>query len=283
MRAPRFAKLRAPCSILHAQRCRRRPSLTSDLRPLTSGFTLVELMVVIGIIAILMALIVPAFTNLKSAGDVLSAADTIKGVLEQARNYAMANNTYAWVGFYEEAATASTPTTSSPPYPGVGQVILGTVYSIDGTAIYDDNASSALLPAAQVRPLGKVVKVNGIHLVDIGAPPSPTPSPTPSANSLAGRPNVPYTEGSPFDHFNRISSESSDATKFGFVSQGYTFSKTIRFNPRGEANINSTYTMKHAGEIALRPTHGTAVDTVTTNVGAIQFGGTDGNFRIYRK
>jgi hypothetical protein len=33
---------------------------------------------------------------------VTSAAYAIKGVLEQGRTYAMANNTYTWVGFYEE-------------------------------------------------------------------------------------------------------------------------------------------------------------------------------------
>src|SRR5436190_1802797 len=38
------------------------------------AFTLLEIMVVIGIIAILMVLIAPAFTNLKGAGDVTSAA-----------------------------------------------------------------------------------------------------------------------------------------------------------------------------------------------------------------
>src|SRR5438105_14977663 len=103
-----------------------RPSLTSDLRPpwlagairhgrLTSGFTLIELLVVIGIIVILTALLTPAFTTLKSGSDVTSAAYTIKGVLEQARTYAMANNTYTWVGFYEEDVSQSS---SNPAIPG---------------------------------------------------------------------------------------------------------------------------------------------------------------------
>src|SRR5438046_8534154 len=86
-------------------------------RRLTSWFTLIELLVVIGVIILLTVLLTPAFTNLKSAGDVTSAAYTIKGALDQARTYAIANNTYTYVGFYEEAATATLPTNASPPYP----------------------------------------------------------------------------------------------------------------------------------------------------------------------
>src|SRR5213076_3111109 len=111
-------------------------------RRLTSGFTLIELLVVIGVIILVTALLTPAFTSLKSAGDVTSAAYTIKGVLEQARTYAMANNTYTWVGFYEENTTDTAPTNTAPPYPGKGRVLLAIIYSIDGTKIYDDTATS---------------------------------------------------------------------------------------------------------------------------------------------
>src|SRR6266480_3347456 len=131
------------------------PSLTSDLPPrrrllraegcppwfagtiwrrrLTSGFTLIELLVVIGVIILLTVLLTPAFTNLKRAGDVTSAAYTIKGVLEQARTYAMANHTYAWVGFYEEDVSQSP---SNPATPGTGRLIMSIVASKDGTNIY---------------------------------------------------------------------------------------------------------------------------------------------------
>ena len=49
------------------------------------AFTLLELLVVIGIIAVLLVLLAPAFTTIKSAGDVTSAAYTIKGALDTAR------------------------------------------------------------------------------------------------------------------------------------------------------------------------------------------------------
>jgi len=46
------------------------------------GFTLLELLIVVGIVALLMVLIAPAFTYIKGGTDVTSAAYTIKGVLD---------------------------------------------------------------------------------------------------------------------------------------------------------------------------------------------------------
>ena len=68
-------------------------------RERASAFTLLELLIVVGIIGLLMVLIAPAFTTIKGGTDVTSAAYTIKGVLDTARTYAKANNTYTWVGF----------------------------------------------------------------------------------------------------------------------------------------------------------------------------------------
>jgi prepilin-type N-terminal cleavage/methylation domain-containing protein len=50
---------------------------TSNIKLCQGGFTLVELLVVIAIIGILLLLVAPAFTKIKSAGDVTSAAYTI--------------------------------------------------------------------------------------------------------------------------------------------------------------------------------------------------------------
>jgi len=290
------------------------PSLTSDLRPgrrllrhegypsrlegaicrrrLTSGFTLVELLVVIAIIVLATAFIVPAFTSIKGAGDVTGAAYTLKGVLEQARAHAMANNTYTYVGFYEEATTANSPTNTTHPYPGKGRVVLAVVASKDGTASCEDPASTTSnripLIAGRITQIGKLVKIENIHLTDIGAPPSPTPSPWPDPSSLAGRPNYPYTNASPsLDYQNRISSDDTHSpfnhTLYPFAAQGYTFYKTLRFSPRGQVNINSTYALRNQLEMGLRPTRGDTVDTANRNLVAIQISGIGGNVKIYRR
>src|SRR5436309_9285878 len=84
-----------------------------------AGFTLLELLIVIGIIGLLLVLIAPAFTTIKGGTDVTSAAYTIKGALDTARTYAKANNTYTWVGFFEEDVS------SIPPGPvGIGRAVM---------------------------------------------------------------------------------------------------------------------------------------------------------------
>jgi prepilin-type N-terminal cleavage/methylation domain-containing protein len=252
-----------------------------------AAFTLIELLVVMGIIAILMVLIAPAFTNIKSGTDVTSAAYTIKGVLDTARTYAKANNTYTWVGFYEEDVTATSPTNTAPAYSGVGRLLMAVVFSKDGTKIFEDSDPVAALPPARIGQVGKLVKIENLHLTDLIPPPSPTPNPTPTPGTLDARSYDPFSN-SPNDHFNRVSSSSTDTAKFRFSIQNYTFYKTIRFNPGGEANINyqsdTTSSLKKVAEIGLVPTHGNTVPNPTpANVAAIQLGGIGADVIVYRK
>jgi prepilin-type N-terminal cleavage/methylation domain-containing protein len=252
------------------------------------AFTLIELMVVIGIIVIISVMLVPAFTAIKGASDTTNGAYTIAGMLEQARNYAMSNNTFAYVGFYEEATTNAAPTNAPPPYPGKGRLVLAAVASKDGTTSCEDPASTtaARIPliASLITQVGKLVKIENVHMADVGAPPSPT---TADSTTLAGRPDLPYSFGSPADYQNRISSDDThtpfNQTLYPFVTQGYTFYKTVRFGPTGEANINSTYSLKRVAEIGLIPTRGDFVTATSKNAVAIQFSGIGGNFKIYRQ
>ena len=264
-------------------------------RRLTSGFTLIELLVVIGIVILLTALLTPAFTNLKRAGDVTSAAYTIKGVLEQARTYAMANNTYTWVGLYEEDGSQSS---TNPPTPGVGRLVMSVVASKDGTTVYDPNSNlnpDPIDPSKLVQ-LNKLVKIDNVHLplFTIG---SGTGSPFDTRPALQNDPVVGYND-SRFGELNGNPTAPTTNAKFPFQypvgnpapAAQYTFTKTLQFNPRGEGRINSTYDVRRVIEIGLIPTHQNVAPTPTPSAGnyagnvvAVQLNGFAGNVKIFRR
>ena len=264
-------------------------------RRLTSGLTLIELLVVIGIMILLTALLTPAFTNLKSAGDVTSAAYTIKGVLEQARTYAMANNTYTWVGLYEEDGSQSS---TNPPTPGVGRLVMSVVASKDGTTVYDPNGNlnpDPIDPSKLVQ-LNKLVKIDNVHLplFTIG---SSTGSTFDTRPALQNDPVVGYND-SRFGELNGNPTAPTTNAKFPFQypvgnpapAAQYTFTKTLQFNPRGEGRINSTYDVRRVIEIGLIPTHQNVAPTPTPSAGnyagnvvVVQLNGFAGNVKIFRR
>src|SRR5437867_2986966 len=123
-------------------------------RERASAFTLLELLIVVGIIGLLLVLIAPAFTYIKGGTDVTSAAYTIKGVLDTARTYAKANNTYTWVGFFEEDVSQSS---TNPATAGPGRIVISIVASKDGSNVY----GSVVGPAADM-------DANGTKLLQVG-------------------------------------------------------------------------------------------------------------------
>src|SRR5947208_7000878 len=141
-------------------RFRRQPAHAFTLlkqRERASGFTLIELLVVIGIIGLLLVLIAPAFTTIKGGTDVTSAAYTIQGVLDTARTYAKANNTYTWVGFFEEDASLSSTT---PATAGPGRVVISIVASKDGSKIYDPGNLGYQNLTGSVTQVGRVTRID---------------------------------------------------------------------------------------------------------------------------
>ena len=236
-----------------------------------------------GIILVLMALVVPAFTNLKSASDVSSAANTIKGVLDQARTYAKANNTYTWVGFFEEdSSTAST----SPATAGNGRIVMSIVASKDGTEVY----TSVTGPAADMDPngtrllqIGKLVKIDNMHLRTFAN------GTTPTGDTFPTRPAIPG--GSPDNAKIGDTSPPDSLRYFHYPATGtegaaqYKFRKMVQFNPRGECRPqNDNYEMRAVIEVGFQPIHGTDVATVEDSKNcAVQLTGVGGNTKIYQR
>ncbi len=282
-----------------------RSSASLNSQPSTlnrSSFTLLELLVVIALIAILMVLVAPAFTNIKTGNDITTAAYTITGALEQARNYAMATNTYTWVGFYEEDGSQ---TSTNPATAGNGRLVLSVVASKDGTTVYDPKSvvNPDPIDPTKLMQIGKLVKVDNIHL-PLFAIGSGTGDAFDTRPTLQFDPfGVGYND-SRFGEINLVGTSAAPTTNSQFPFQypvgspaptaQYIFRKTLQFNPRGECAINSTYKMRRLVEIGLLPSRGnslptptsgagTSTATYTGNVVALQFSGVGGNFKIYRR
>ena len=247
-------------------------------RERASAFTLLELLIVIAIIALLMVLIAPAFTYIKGGTDVTSAAYTIKGVLDAARTYAKANNTYTWVGFKE--VDVSQDASVSPQISGTGRVAIAIVASKDGTRGYDITNPSLSNPAwtnynngTNLIAVGKLQYLDNVHLAGTLT----------MAGNMA-RPNISS------DNY-RIGNAPPSVTPFDWplgspLNGGqYSFQKVINFDPQGVARIQystNTDTISPYTEVGLQQTHGTTVDANSPNVAAIQLGGVGGSVTVYR-
>ena len=276
--------------------------LRSPQRERASAFTLIELLVVIGIIALLMVLVVPAFTNIKSGTDATGAAYTVKGALDTARTYAKANNTYVWVGFYEEDVSTSSTT---PATPGTGRLVMSIVASKDGTTVYNPNSTTNPDPIDPTRltQVTKLVKLDNVHLplFAIGSGTGETFDTRPALQNDGGAAVYNYSR---FGELNAAAPNTAPYTNSQFpfwypltaASQAqaqYYFLKTMQFSPTGECRINSTYDVRRVVEVGLLQTHGTAIPaptggsgstfTYSGNVAAVQITGFGSSVKIYRR
>jgi prepilin-type N-terminal cleavage/methylation domain-containing protein len=243
-----------------------------ELRERVRAFTLLEMLVVMGVIAILMALVVPAFTNLKGASDVTSAVYTIKGVLDQARTYAMANNTYTWVGFFEENVSSPTPGTA-----GTGRIVMSIVASKDGT---DPTYVAPANLTASLIQVGKLTKIDNLHLATF-------PDGSGTGSTFDTRPPVTYTVNNTQIQYS-LAAIGNSSTPFTYpAGSPYTFSKAVQFSANAQGRFNnsaSIYSPQPTAEIGVEPTHGNVVPaSIPTNVFAIQFGGVGADVTVYRK
>jgi len=256
------------------------------------GFTLLELLIVISMIGILLVLIGPAFTSLKGGTDVTSAAYTIKGVLDTARTYAKANNTYTWVGFYEEDVSSGTPGTA-----GTGRLVMSVVASKDGTNVY--GSGTVVIDPTKLLQVGKLIKIDNIHLplfalgTGMGDTFDARPSPSPATDANYSR----------FGELNGLPPNTAPLTtphNFQYpvgnpAPAQYTFSKLLQFNPRGDSRVSGdSYDVRQVVEIGLLQTHGSATPpprsgggtsfvTWDGNVAAVQITGFGGSVKIYRR
>lgn len=247
------------------------------------AFTLIELLVVIAIMLALITLLVPAFNGIKKGQDVTKAAYDIAGLLDQARGYAMANNTHVFVGLAEvddSVNSSATPqqTTTSSPY---GRVAVAVVASKDGTSGYGSDPTSwnTATNDANLFAVGKLQYFDNMHIpaAPLGTPGGMASRPLASSTIQVLQVGGIFSSLTPF--YWPLGASSSTAAQ-------YNFARVIEFDPQGVAwfqsnsNIN---TMVQYFEIGLLPTHGNIVPASTpADIAAVQIDGMTGATRIYR-
>jgi len=233
-----------------------------------SAFTLLELLIVIGIMSLLMTLLSPVVGAFKGSGDINKASGDIQGILEQARSYAMANKTYVYAGLKEVDVITANPS-------GIGRVGIAVIASLDGTQPWS-STNANITPSATITNtmlISKLRYFDNLHITNTGS--------LTSGTNMTSRPS---------DSVLDLSTSTSKVTfNYSNASSGanYPFTQVIEFDPRGVArvqtnpspdtSINSTYI-----EIPLVPCRGNQALTTPANQAAIQIDGITGAVRVYR-
>jgi prepilin-type N-terminal cleavage/methylation domain-containing protein len=227
------------------------------------GFTLLELITVVGIMGAVMCLTVPAMNGIKGAGDLTSSTGAIGAILTEARTEAMMKNSYVFVGFYE--SDGSQADTIRPAPSGTGRIWVGIAVTKDGTPGYS-TANPGAWSTVNLMPGGKLQYFDNIHLSTNAA--FYTSNATANTTSPVGDPSAAITPfGWPLENSNSVSQ----------FTQG-----VIEFTPQGTAMLPGSSNSPEYLQIALIPTHGNSVAINSPNGAVIQVDAITGAVHTFR-
>ena len=237
------------------------------------GFSLVELLTVIAIIAILSAIAVPLIPSLLRSNTQDAGVAQLSGILEQAREEANSKDTYVFVMFTN--ASMNSP---------VGTYI-GIFESKDGTEV-PSNGTSAWAPSSQTWPssnyqlMSPIIHLNGLAVLPNSSANAPLLSDviTDVVNELKvsnNNPLPPQNTGTDTTIASPIQSGLNWTYNAGY--QSFIFTDAIEFTPDSEVHASSTGWYSNA-QFGVVPTVGNA----TNNAVVYNMGRLTGTTAVYR-
>lgn len=227
---------------------------------LGKGFSILELLTVISVVSLLSVVTVPALSGVVMGGKDRQALIAVSGALEKARDYAVAKNSFVYVGFTQPNAE--------------GKIFVGIFGANDGSTggVSDLNKPGAALTISDARdaggkPLVLLDRVSWIEQTQIA-------DQVPSGSALAGNTALG----------NRPSFLSSGGgASFRYDSRTYgdlTFDRVLRFSPTGEAKTSEL--LPESVQIVLVPTRGEGDITNPTAASVVQVAGLTGQVAVFR-
>lgn len=173
-------------------------------RPRQKAFSLIELLLVIGIIGLLASFSTSFIRAVSGAGSVNKAITDLSGTLELSRMYAMSNHTYVRVALGQ---VSSSPSGLKPV------LVVIPLFSASGTIDATVDTAAAMEDPIKWPALTRPLMLDNLSINDSIAPSTPNSDVIPSTSDIAT--------------INRKAGE------LGTVS----FSSFIQFNPAGEAQV----------------------------------------------
>jgi prepilin-type N-terminal cleavage/methylation domain-containing protein len=257
-----------------------------------AGFTLVELLTVLAIITILAVLAAPSIQGLQKAGGFTKSVYDLADSLNLARSYAVAQNTYVYVGLTEVDRTQSLAASPQESATGGGRVVFAAVATRDGTSDYSTESGwdySPTIGTTQVPPgqgLLQVRPVQNFDFLHIAAAQFPNGTgsmarPTPSSYFYLPSDTNPLT-GISLPGFSLPLGTSIGKGQYNFTGNA---AMVLTFNPQGGVLVNNQ--AYQVVELDLQPAVSNSPPPKVINVNegnqaAVVIDGTTGAVTVYR-
>ncbi len=228
-------------------------SLSAPRSPdLSAGFSLVELLCVVAVISLMLGLSASVTSRLGGTNAFSGNVAKVSALIDQARQYAIANNTYVWVAFHQSGPTGSRT---------IDSLGVAVIASTDGTNPAGWTGP-VTLPNPAYQQVNRIEWLEGIKI-----------SPSAEIRSLLASASQPAQSGA----------DLSSSVQFRIPGTGgaatVEFDHVAAFSPRGEFMVGPS-PVAYA-DVPLRPASG-AYGT-DANVAMIQLSGLTGTLRVYRQ